>query len=86
MSVQRKAMSECGCAVQARVRNMNRLATMQRAVNSVVSTDYVLGIGGYALEAVSAQVCMSAAAILLQAALLRVSECVLQELISCIFL
>ena len=65
--------------MQARIRNMNRLATIQRAVNSVVSTDYVLGIGGYALEAVSAQVCISAAVTLLWATLLRVSGCVLQE-------
>ena len=43
---------------------MNRLANIQQAVKSVVSTDYVLGIGGYALEAVSSQVCTSTAGML----------------------
>jgi hypothetical protein len=62
-------------AVQARIRNMNRLATMQRAVKSQVSTDYVLGIGGYALEQVSNQVCSCAASKLLVSRLLMKVWC-----------
>lgn len=39
-----------------RIHNMNRLATIQRAQKSRVAVEYVLGIGGYALDQVSAAV------------------------------
>jgi G3E family GTPase len=43
-------------SLEARIRNMNRLATIERALHSKVSADYVLGIGGYALDQINAQV------------------------------
>lgn len=42
-----------------RIRNMNRLATIQPAQKSRVAVEYVLGIGGYALDQVSSAVCFS---------------------------
>lgn len=65
----------CSGVVQARIRNMNRLATIQRTVKSKVSTDYVLGIGGYALEHVSAQVCTTSTSIFLMASLFIKAVC-----------
>ena len=44
-------------ALQQRLRAINGLAVMQEAEKSVVPVDYVLGIGGFALSEVSAQVC-----------------------------
>ena len=44
-------------ALTGRIRNMNRLATIQPSQRSRVPVDYVLGIGGYALEEISATVC-----------------------------
>lgn len=44
-------------ALTGRIRNMNGLATIQPSQHSRVSVEYVLGIGGYALEEVSAAVC-----------------------------
>jgi hypothetical protein len=44
--------------LKARMMAINALASMQEAVQSVVPVDYVLGIGGYALDEISSQVCM----------------------------
>jgi G3E family GTPase len=43
-------------ALRARVKAINGLASMQDSVRSVVPIDYVLGIGGYALNEISNQV------------------------------
>lgn len=43
-------------SLSARIQGINKLAAMQSAQNSVVPVDYVLGIGGYALDEISNQV------------------------------
>lgn len=46
-------------ALKDRIRAMNGLATIQTAQKSEVPVNYVLGIGGYALDEVSKAVCSS---------------------------
>ena len=42
--------------LEARIRSINRMATMTRSQRAVVPVDYVLGVGGFDLQAVEEQV------------------------------
>lgn len=43
-------------ALERRLRDINGLATIARATRAAVTTDYVLGVGGYDLDRVETEV------------------------------